>query len=500
MKIRSILVLGGGSAGLLAGLTLKKRLPSLSVRVVRSPDIGVIGVGEGTTPAFPRHAFEFLKLKPRDLYAEADPTWKLGIRFLWGPRREFYYNFALEFEKRLPELQRNNGFYYGDDCPWLSHATAFMAHNKAFPREPNGMPRFHNNHAFHVENRKLVAWLEHRCQEAGVEFKDATVTAEPGGEGVAALITGEGERLTADLYVDASGFRSELLGRLLNEPFTSYADTLFCDRAVIGGWPRTDEPVKPYTTAETMDAGWAWQIEHEHFINRGYVYGSAFLSDDDARAELLRKNPQIPADKTRVVKFRTGRYRRLWVGNVVGIGNSAGFVEPLEATAIQIICVQVSTLADTLADCLCEPPPTLVDLYNRYNGDQWDDIRNFLAVHYKFNTRLDTPFWRQNRSDVALHGAQQIVDYYRENGPSVVAGITMVHPTNSFGMDGYIAMLVGQNVPHQKPYDPPPMEREFMRRRCQQFAAEARNGLTVAEALAAMRSPQIRWAEQGAHR
>ena len=168
MKISSIAVLGAGSAGLITALTLKRRLPHLDLRVIRSPDIGIIGVGEGTTVVFPRHLFEYLKMKPRDFYAEAEPTWKMGIRFLWGPRSLFYYTFSYEFERRLPELSRNNGFYYSDDSPWLGNASAFMAHNKVFPRRPDGLPQFHNNHAFHIENKKLVGWLENRCREAGV--------------------------------------------------------------------------------------------------------------------------------------------------------------------------------------------------------------------------------------------------------------------------------------------------------------------------------------------
>lgn len=493
MKINSIVVLGGGSAGFMAALTLKKKLPHLNVRVVRSPDIGIIGVGEGTTAVFPRHFFEYLKLPPQGFYAEAEPTWKLGIKFLWGPRSHFFYTFAFEFEKRLPELSRNNGFYYDDQTPWLGNASVYMAHDRCFPRQQSGLPQFHNNHAFHIENHKLAGWLERRSTEAGVAIVDATVRPEVGPEGIAALVTETGERITADLYVDASGFRSELLGQALGVPFVSYADTLFCDRAVIGGWQRTTEPIHPFTVAETMDAGWAWQIEHEHFINRGYVYSSSFISDDDARAEHLRKNPKIPADRTRVVKFRAGRYQTLWVKNVVGIGNSAGFVEPLEATALQVICVEVSSLADSLGDSLCEPTPTLIELYNRYNTAAWDDIRDFLAVHYKFNTRLDTPFWKAARNDIAMHKAQAIVDFYRENGPSVVAAAALLHPSNSFGMDGYLAMLVGQNVPHGKPWNAPPMEREFWRQRCQKLAAYAQTGMTVKEALMALRSPNLKW-------
>ncbi len=496
MKISSVVVLGAGSAGFIAALTLKCKLPHLRIRVVRSPNIAIIGVGEATTVVFPRHFFEYLKMKPQEFYLEAKPTWKMGIRFLWGPRKEFVYTFSFEYEKRLPGMPRNNGFYYSDETPWLGRSSAFMLHDKVFPRRPDGLPHFHNNHAFHIENVTFVGWLENRCRELGVEVTDATVNAEPGGEGIAALITESGERITGDLYVDASGFRSELLGRALNEPFRSYADTLFSDRAVIGGWNRAaDEPILPYTVAETMDAGWCWRIDHEQVIHRGYVYGSAFISDEDARAEFLRKNPKVDPAGNRVVKFRSGRYERSWVGNVVGIGNAAGFVEPLESTALQVICVECNSLTDALLDSLCEPTPSVVKLYNRYNGDQWDDIRNFLAVHYKFNTRYDTPFWRAVRADARLHGAEDIVEWYQDNGPSVLGGTVLVHSSNSFRMDGFLALLVGQNVPYKKRHEPTARELEFWQRYRQQLAVEAQAGMSSEEALQALRTPGLQWGE-----
>lgn len=496
MKISSVVVLGAGSAGFTAALTLKTKLPHLTVRVVRSPNIPVIGVGEATTTVLPRHFFEYLKVKPQLFYAEAKPTWKMGIRFLWGPRKDFVYTFSFEYEKRHPQCLRNNGFYYSDETPWFGHASAFMLHNKVFPRRPDGLPQIHNNHAFHLENVTYVGWLENRCRETGVIITDATVQAEVGGEGIAALVTDSGERITGDLYLDASGFRSELLGGALKAPFRSYADTLFSDRAVVGGWNRSPgEPILPYTVAETMDAGWCWRIEHEQVIHRGYVYGSAFISDDAAREEFLRKNPQADPNDIRVVKFRSGRYERSWVGNVVAIGNSAGFVEPLESTALQVICVECSALTDALLDCQCDPTPTIVKLYNRYNGDQWDDIRNFLAIHYKFNTRYDTPFWQAVRADAKLHGAEPIVEWYQENGPSVLAGTVLVHPSNSFRMDGFIALLVGQNVPHRRVYEPTLAEQEFWRRHRQQLAIEAKAGMSSEEALHVLRTPGLKWGD-----
>src|SRR5204863_2733497 len=191
-----------------------------------------------------------------------------------------------------------------------------------------------------------------------------------------------GATASADLFIDCSGFYSLLLGKAFAEPYTSFRNALFCDRAVVGGWDRTDEPIKPYTTAETMESGWCWQIEHEHKIIRGYVYSSAFISDEDAEREIRAKNPKI--GKTRIIRFVTGRYARGWVKNVVGIGNATGFVEPLEATALGMIAVQSQQLADTLSDSDLRPTPTQVANYNAYHAENWDTIRGFIALHYKF--------------------------------------------------------------------------------------------------------------------
>ena len=268
-----------------------------------------------------------------------------------------------------------------------------MAHDCAFFRGDDGAPQWHNNFAFHVENRKLVSALETIARQAGVEITEGTLRqANREGDDVKTIDLTSGENVRADLFIDASGFASELLGKALAEPFISYANTLPCDRAVIAGWSRTHEPIKPYTTAETMSAGWCWQIEHEHFINRGYVYSSTFISDEAAAREFREKNPQLETEP-RVVRFKSGRYRHSWVGNVIAAGNASGFVEPLEATAIQVITSQARTLADLLIDSRSEVTPSVRALFNRRLAAHWDEIRDFLAVHYRFNHRVKSEFW-----------------------------------------------------------------------------------------------------------
>lgn len=491
--VRSITVLGGGSAGFIAALTLKKRLPHLEVRVLRSPAIGIIGVGEGTTPYFPAHFHDYLKLDQGTFYREAEPIWKLGIRYLWGPRKSFNYAFGQQMEWQWADLPKPNGFYCGGDFRNVSLYSALMDAEKAFPRQANGAPAISSGFGWHIENRKLVGWLEARSMEAGVRVQDATVTSvtRRADGGISTLQLDDGSSAEADLFVDASGFVSELLGSTLEEPFLGYADSLFCDRAIVGGWERQDEPIQPFTTAETMEAGWCWRIDHETIINRGYVFSSAHLSEDAAEAEYRAKNPR--AGQTRIVKFRTGRYARTWVHNVVAMGNASGFVEPLEATALLVICLQARALADGLIASDAQPTPSGIAVYNQFLGGVWDDVRDFLAIHYRFNRRLETPFWHRCQQEVALHGAAPLVEYYQENGPNMIPRSVLINPNSPFGLEGYYTLLAGQQVPYERVHRPEPAELARWEAHRRNFAATAASGMTAEETLRIIRDPRWRW-------
>lgn len=492
--IQSILVLGAGSAGLIAAISLKRKIPQLAVRVVRSAEIGVIGVGEGTTPNFPRHMFEYLGISRKRFYELAQPTWKLGIRFLWGPRGRFDYSFSQQLDTHWSDLPRPNGYYCEEEFRCTDVASALMAHDKAFARQPDGIaPDIQPWHGFHIENKKLVEVLELVAREVGVEFIDAKVLgSERGPKGIAAVLLEDGRRLEADFFIDSSGFRSELLGKALEEPFVSFDRTLFCDRAVVGGWERTDEPILPYTTAETMNAGWSWQIDHEHHVNRGYVFSSQMTSDDEAAAEFLAKNPKAPKSP-RVVKFRSGRYRNAWVENVVAVGNAGGFVEPLEATALMVVCAECQTLIDFLLHCNLEPTPTMRRLFNEIMVDTWEDIRDFLGLHYKVNTMLDTPFWRMCREETDISALDPLLEFYGENGPTGFNRYRLRSPENNFGIEGYLVMLVGNRVPYTGRHIPTEAERRAWENHRARFTAKAQTGLNVKEALACTRHPGWRW-------
>lgn len=492
--ISKVVVLGGGSAGLLAAVTMKRLLPQLDVALVRSSDIGVIGVGEGTTAVFPSHFFGVLKVSKEEFYRETQPTWKQGIRFEWGPREHFNYTFDFQYDAQRQGMSQANGFYADEDCRDLDLPSALMDRGKAFATGPLGKPLVRGDYAFHIENHRLVAYLEKLAERSGVRLLEGTLqSVEQGGNGeVTSINLMDGRRMEGDLYIDASGFRAELIGRVMNEPFRPFSSGLFCDRAVIGGWDRGADLLVAYTTAETMDSGWCWKIEHEHWVNRGYVYASQFISDDAALEEFLRKNPKV-SNTPRVVKFRSGRYERSWVKNVVAIGNSSGFVEPLEATALAQIIYATRWLIQLLTAASFQPLESTQQRYNTEMGRAWDEIRDFLAFHYKFNHRIESAFWSHCHHDTSLGSYQGVLDFYLDQGPGPLIIHEIPHKPNIYGVEGFLAMLVGMKVPYKRRHVPTPAEQQAWKRHGAAMAAKAISGVDSVKALAAIRSPGWVW-------
>ena len=492
--IRRVLVLGGGSSGLLTALTLKRLMPALDVTLVRSTEIDVLDLGDGATAVFPAHLFTTLGIPKEEFYREAQPTWRQGNRFLWGPREDFFYDYEFQYDQQFQGTRKATGFYAAGDCRDLSQASALMGQQKAFTTGPLNRPVIKGQYGFHIEKKRLISCLESFAAQCGVTIEDDTLDrAEVAGGQVTALHFKNSGSRSADLYIDASGFRAELIGKALNEPFTSFAGSLPCDRAMIAGWERTDEPILPYTTTETMDHGWCWQSEHENQITRGYVYGSDFVSDDEAKAELLAKNPQITSEP-RVVKFRSGRYGRSWVGNVVAVGNASGFVEPLESTALAQTIYEARWLVESLHLTGGSPDESMKASYNRIIAIAWDELRDFLAFHYKFNTRLSTPFWTHCRNETSLGNYEELHRLYREIGPSPALLIHAVpNRPNVYGVEGFIAMLVGMQVPYERVHLAAPEERDAFDRHRQKLANAAKGGVSVREALDAIRKPGWQW-------
>jgi tryptophan halogenase len=219
-----------------------------------------------------------------------------------------------------------------------------------------------------------------------------------------------------------------------------------------------------------MAAGWSWRIDHMRRINRGYVYCPAFISDAQAEEEFRQHNPKL--GPTHTVRFVSGRYQRGWVKNVVAIGNAFAFVEPLEATSLGMICHAAQTLGTLLHDADCNIRETQRCLYNRILTRSFDNIRWFLSIHYKFNDRLETPFWRECREKVDIGEAEPIVEFFRENGPTT---------------------LLGQQVAYQNRCTPAETELKVWNHYRTSVQRLADRGLQVGEAMEHLKSPQWKW-------
>ena len=489
-----ILIVGGGTAGFLSALTLRKCLPDADIRVIQSSKLGIIGVGEGSLRQLPAFLHDYLGIDPHRFYREVNPTWKLGIKFVWGKRCDFNYTFAPQLDTVYPhpDLPKPTGFYCYEEMENHCVASVLMRNDYVFLRDKFGQPDIGGDFGYHLDNQRFAQFLESCVRDCGIEIVDDLITNVAINQaGVCSLELESGHAVKADVYVDCSGFRSLLLGESCAERFISYDKTLFCDRAVIGGWERELEPIHPYTTSETMQSGWCWQIEHLERLNRGYVYSSSFCSDEEAESEFRTQNPKIT--DTSIVKFRSGRFERAWVKNVVAIGNSAGFVEPLEATAIAAICSSAKALGESLAACNCLVNEPIRDQFNIYNARSWDTIADFLAVHYRFNNRLETPFWRECQAHVDLRGAESIVDFYRANGPSQTWRLTLEDPICRFRLDGYYTLLVGQQVPHAKMNLATAREMTTWEKLRTATANYGKQGFNVGEAFSAVNTPQWQW-------
>jgi tryptophan halogenase len=492
--VRTVGILGGGTAGWLTALALRAQLPWLDVTVIESSNIPIIGVGEATVPSFVSFLHRYLKLDVLELTREVEPTWKQGIRFEWGLGGDYVFQAPFDWEL--------NGIGMLGSMAETGNVSAFTLQAILMARDVTAVIRTRGqlqsflpnlSFAYHLDNHRLVQYLTRTALARGVRHLDCKVADAPlapsaSGDGepaIAHLTTEDGRELAFDLYVDCSGFRSFLLGEKLGVGFREYTSSLPTDRAVAFNAPHGGR-VKPYTTARTMEHGWCWNIPMMEDDHLGYVFSSAYCSDDEALAEARGIWPALV--RQRVVRFRSGRHERLWVGNVYAIGNAYAFVEPLESTGLLMTVRAITSLVRAFP--LGPDQAVMKRFVNTAVGNDWDRLRWFLAAHYKYNRRLDSRFWRDVRAGADVSGIQEALDIFRTCGPlsllprAIRASLTEAAGIFFYGLAGLDCILLGQKVPC------PALEREPSKlwRARRQLALEfARRALPQAEALRAVR-------------
>lgn len=447
--IKHIAVVGASSAGLLSALTLKQFFPQLKVSVLHSSNHPPIGVGESTTAWLPQFLHDTLKIDRTEFCRAVCPIWKLGIRFEWGQPGDYFFNYTFDrqFGYDSAKLKKPMGSYALHDMHEASRFSVLMnkRHAPIWINSDNQINIVPEGYGYHLGIREFTDFLIKKSKDLGVEFYELEVLdakLDHSGNIKELNCTG-GTTVEADLFVDATGFQSKLLGKTMQEPFKSFSDRLFCDSAIVGSSP-CGQAVFPFTTATTMQSGWRWRIDLKDRISFGYVYSSSFCSDEDAKQEFLQSVPKITQSLGKIT-FRSGRYQRFWVNNVIAVGNASGFVEPLESTGQHMIAETLWRVILDLQDSQLSPSPLLISTTNRYIARLWDEICDFLTLHFKFNYKLNSPFWEHCHQNTDLGNIQELVKLYQDSG--VCRAIqTLIPPASIFEADGYLTLLSGQGL------------------------------------------------------
>lgn len=418
-RIENIVIVGGGSAGWMSAATLINFFPDTNISVIESPNIGTVGVGESTLGGI-RHWMHYLGIKEDDFMKHTNASYKMSIKFTDFYNKDagsFHYPFGEPVlngaGEGLNEWLGKKSVYpetpVEDYCNTFFSAMPLINNNKYNPNLNGELENFRSDiHvAYHFDAALFGAWLrDHYSVPKGVNHIVDEVTQIKTSElGIESLTLNSGTVINADLFVDCTGFKSMLLAGALNEPFISYADMLPNNRAWAVQLPyvNKEKELEPYTNCTAIGHGWAWNIPLWSRLGTGYVYSDNYIDPEDAKEEykqyLMSNKMTIPRSREEVdllefkdIKMRIGIHERTWVKNVVAIGLSAGFIEPLESNGL----FSVHEFLMKLVSCLDRGYVTQWDrdTYNTAVLDLFNNLSEFVALHYALSVRDDTNYWQ----------------------------------------------------------------------------------------------------------
>lgn len=413
LPLRHIVIVGGGTAGWTVANLLAHRWRRHGTRItlIESADIGAIGVGEGSTP-FLRQFFRHLDISEDEWMPACNATFKCGIRFPQWSTVTGYEEYVHPFFNH-EDLAIGSEFFTnaclrrrGTDANANPHDFFIAAELARQRKAPAYLPRAdgsvlpETDYAYHFDAGLLGQFLRSRAVKMGVVHQVDTVTQVKCRENgdIAQLAMRSGETIEGDFFVDCSGFRGLLIHETLGEPFISYKDNLFNDRAIaIPTQLDENEDIPSETVSAALCHGWVWRIPLTNRYGNGYVYSSSFVSDEEAELELRRHlGAAAHNQEARRLKMRVGRVERHWRNNCLAIGLSQGFIEPLEATALMLIQLSVAHFIGLLEQGNFSRRHQ--EQFNRRVNQMFEGVRDYVVAHYQLNTRSDTDYWRENRA------------------------------------------------------------------------------------------------------
>jgi tryptophan halogenase len=447
--VRKVTIVGGGTAGWMTAAVLSQWLSQVEIKLVESDEIGIIGVGEATIPHI-RNFISLARIDPLKMISESKASFKLGIEFVdWGaPGEKYIHGFGrigrdmlwlhphqlwLAVKDRDPVSVKHFDHYSINCVACLKNKFAFRDSSN-----PNS-PLADIDYAYHFDASLFARYLRSESEARGVtRVEGRIVEVIKNGESgfVERVRLSDGREVDGDLFVDCSGMRALLIGDALGVGYEHWNKWLLCDRAQAVPCASV-EPLTPYTRSTARSAGWQWRIPLQHRIGNGYVYASELISDEQAAETLLGNLDGEPLADPRPVKFAPGRRLKSWDKNVVALGLSSGFLEPLESTSIHFIQTGIHRLlamfpgnAFSTAD---------IDEYNLQARTEYEDVRDFIIAHYKVTRRSGDPFWDHVRTMDVPDTLKQRLELFRSSGR-----FFKHNAQELFAEESWVQVLIGQ--------------------------------------------------------
>ena len=448
LNLKKVVIVGGGTAGWMAAALLSQTFKGklIDITLVESDAIGTIGVGEATIPAI-RRFNRLLEIHERDFISTTSATFKLGIEFVnWGKVGTSYIHpfgnigtpiGRTGFEHYL--TRRRLEEHVEDFETYSLNAMAARADRFNIPPR-DGSLLSELAYAYHFDAGLYAAFLRRYAEARGVRRVEGKIEhvgqdAETGH--VTSLHLEDGQTVDGEFFIDCSGLSGLLIEKTLNSGYDDWSHWLPCDRAAFV--PSESAPsITPYTRSTAHTAGWQWRIPLQHRIGNGHVFSSGFMENDEAGSLLLETLDQKPLAEPKFLRFQTGRRKQSWNRNVVAIGLSSGFLEPLESTSIHLIHSGLVKLLDYWPDRTFSR--LLSEQYNRVMENQYQSIRDFIILHYKATNREDSAFWQYCKSMDVPDSLTYKMEHFRSSSRIVLS------PGELFQPPSWLAVLIGQNV------------------------------------------------------
>ncbi len=443
--IKKVVIAGGGTAGWCAAAALSRLLgPALDITLIESADIGIVGVGESTIPTV-RTFHHLINVDEQTFMRETNATFKLGIDFEnWAREGDRYFH----------------SFGTLGKSPWMAHFYNIWLEARSkglggslddYSLETKaakaGKFQLHKNlpinYAYHLDAVLYGKYLRKLSEEAGAKRHEGQIVsvqqnAETGF--ITSVTLASGEVIAGDLFIDCTGFRGLLIEETMHTGYEDWSHWIRTDRALaVQTLPAG--PLFPNTKVAAHSAGWRWRIPLQSRVGNGLVYSSAHMSDDEAQA-LLTKSLDAPATNTpRVIKYKTGKRKKIWNKNCVAMGLSSGFIEPLESTSIHLFQKSILELIQNFP--FFGINDALVNRYNEMSDREAEGARDFVILHYKLTQRSDTKFWSENAEMEVPDSLKARIELFRESG------VAYQGPGELFRTDSWVQVMLGQRLEPQ---------------------------------------------------